>query len=52
MIIQDNSWENFVPNAVSKIIHEINGVQRLKLFQNQTQNLSINMKGIRVCLFS
>ena len=31
MIIQDNSWENFVPKAVSKIIHEINGVQRLKV---------------------
>ena len=31
MIIQDNSWENFVPKAVENIIKEINGVNRLKI---------------------
>ena len=34
MIIQDNSWENFVPKAVVNVIKEINGVQRLKIISN------------------
>ena len=31
MMIQDNSWENFVPNAVANMIKEIDGVNRLKI---------------------
>jgi len=38
MIIQDNSWENFVPKAVVRIINEIDGSNRLKVITNTDTN--------------
>ena len=38
MIIQDNSWEKYVPKAVEKIILEINGINRLKIISNTDTN--------------
>lgn len=38
MISKDNSWENFVPNAVAKIIKEINGINRLKVISKTDTN--------------
>jgi len=31
MIVSDGNWEDYVPKAVSKTIHQINGVNRLKI---------------------
>lgn len=38
MMTQDNSWEKYVPEAVSKYLTEINGVERLKVISHSDTN--------------